>query len=88
MFHPLPDTVYSLVRQNNLWTNLSVAFLPGRAASGGHDSRVLHFRESEIADHDFGIGMLRVVEQILRLQISMDDALLVHVVHRFHHLPY
>lgn len=37
-------------------------------ARGGHHSRVLHLGEAEVADHDLGVLVGRVVEQILGLQ--------------------
>ena len=37
------------------------------ATSRGHDTRVFHFREAKVANHDFAIFIRTVIEQIFRL---------------------
>ncbi len=62
-------------------------FVTWRPARCGHDSRVLHLGEAEVADHDLAVLVLALVEQVLRLEVPVDDALAVHVRHGVQDLP-
>lgn len=59
-----------------------------RTASGRHNPGVFHLRQAEIADHDFAFLVWTVIQEILRLQISVNDTLIVHIVNRLEHLSY
>ena len=56
------------------------------SASSRHDSGILHLGESEIADHDLGVFVGAVVEQVLGLQVPVHHAHRVHVTDRIEHL--
>ncbi len=50
-----------------------------RAARRSHDARIFHLGEAEVADHNLGVFVLALIEQILWLEIAMDDTFAVHV---------
>ena len=56
------------------------------SASSRHDSGILHLGESEIADHDLGVFVGAVVEQVLGLQVPVHHPHRVHVTDRIEHL--
>ena len=54
------------------------------AAGRGHDVVVHHLRQAKVADHDLGVLVLAVVQDVLRLRGGQTHRISVHTRSKYH----